>query len=275
MAHKSRPTSPPHSINLSTSRGFIKAANSQISASLEKPRIFWNFLINEYEFIEVRPWGINIPLEVTTYSSLVNVQVNIHGFPPTTQISTQWQTADHRIVFKSAPVPITWPAPHQRIAIPHDQLARFENQTVQVSYYLHQMDDLPVESEATVVNINAMLLGTFPIIEGVTNSQLKVADYPNGVPVTVDTIEHIKSYSKVVNQWSTYRVVGSEIIYLYFQSQTRQATPGMPYQFQFPPEAYTGYPEGARSICNTDITLVPEGQAFPAFGIGGLDFKLI
>lgn len=275
MTSKNRHTSPPPSINLGTSPGFIKTNNNQRSVSLEKPQLFWSFLITEYEFIDISPWGINIPLEVTTYPSLVNVQVNIRGFTPFTQISVQWQTEDHSIVFRSAPVPISWPAPYQRITIPHDQLARFENKTVQVSYYLHQMDDLPVESEATAVHVNARIIAARPIVEGVTNSQLKVADYPNGVRVTVNAIEHIKSYSKLTSEWSTYRAVGNTIIHLYSQAQIVPATPGMNYQFQFPPEAYTGYPEDARSVCASNVILVPEGQPFPQFGIGGLDFKLI
>ena len=275
MAHKKPRPSPPHTTNLGTSRGFIKADNGRLFGSLEKPQLFWSFFGKEYEFINISPWGINIPLEVTTVPALVNVQASIHGFTPFTKISIQWQTEDHGIVFKSEPVPISWPSPYQRIAIPHDQLARFENQTVQVSYYLHQMDDLPVESGATVVNVNAMVIGNAPTIEGVTNLQLKVADYPNGVNVTVSAIENIRNYSRVNSWWNTYRTVGSEIIILYTQEQIVRAVPGMNYQFQYSPVAYTGYPDDARATCGTKVLLTPEGQPFPEFGIGGLDFKLI
>ncbi|MGP0014690.1 hypothetical protein [Pseudomonas sp.] len=275
MSHKKPRTSPLHSTNPGTSRGFIKSGNRRLFRPLEKPRIFWVFFGKEYEFIDISPWGINIPLEVTTVSALVNVQVSIHGFPPGTRISTQWQTADHGIVFKSDPVPISWPSPYQRIPIPHDQLVRFENQTVRVSYYLHQMDDLPVESEVTTVNVNPMVIGSFPIVEGLINAQLKVADYPNGIDVTVNAIEHIKSYGRVNSWWNTYRVVENKWILLYIQEQIVRAVPGMNYQFQYSPVAYTGYPDDAWATCGTKVFLTPEGQPFPEFGIGGLDFKLI
>lgn len=252
-------------------QGFQRSSNVSFPPQQLTPPTVYHGL---YPFIAHELHGVIIPVELASSHIRVYVHVQTDGLPDTTQVSIKLQALDGSVNFTSKPVSIVAPE-ILRIEIPQVELIRFSGKEVAIIYVAELADEEPVDSPKLFVRVTLPIVSTYPVVEGLIDSHIKVSDYPSGLDVDLAAIENLESHCYVLCTWDVSIMENGQIIGLYNLLQRTQATPGSAYRFRIPVEAYWGWPANAICTCNAAVDFAPYDPDLQTYGIGGYRFSFI
>lgn len=232
----------------------------------ETPLPTFDITINGEAVKEMPLWGTNLPPEVIQGLN-VTAQIETIAFPPFAEISIQLRSVDGDIHFETQPEPSTTPEPY-RIKLPRDELLRFNGKDVDFSYLISVAGGQRVVGDTRRVHIRFPLQHSLPVIEGVTESGLIVANYPNGLVVDLSAVKHLQTFNDISCVWNVVIEDEKGLVLLYCMKLVVASTEKA-YRFRIPAEAYTGYPPEAYATCGVDTNLFPRGASNWSWGFGG------
>lgn len=225
-----------------------------------------SLFLHDEEIKDVPPWGTRIPPEVISYLNISAI-IQTADLPPNTQISIHLRAVDGSIEYKTAPAPVSKPEPF-RFVIPRTELVRFIGKTLTCAYRIKVGEQSEIVGSERTVQIRHPLAYSPPVIEGVTEEGLIVANYPNGLNVDLAPIANIEPLNKIHCFWNVLIREGNQFISIYDWHITVAAT-DQPYRFRVPVEAYTGHPPQAFAGCGVETNLFPVGTSIYGWGFGG------
>lgn len=228
---------------------------------------------NNYPFIPHETAGIIIPVELASSPIRVYAHIPTVDLPNTATVSIKVRALDGSAGFTSESLPIS-PPERMIIEIPQKHLKLFAGKELAIRYFVELPDEEPVGSEESFAKVTSPLVYTLPVVEGLTDSKLKVTDYPNGLDVTEAIIENLEYPSVVTCSWIVSLPVDGGSVTLYELLQSLPAAPGLPYCFRIPPQAYA-FPSEVTCHCAVSVDFSPHDPDAGTYGLGGHNISFI
>ena len=221
-------------------------------------------------------YGIVLPIEMADSHIPTNVHVPTIGLSATSKIIITLRSTTGTLKYSSPLLDIS--APEELIfTLPQAELKRFTDKSVVIQYAIKDLEKPTKDSALLNIRVTAALTYTAPVVEGLKNGVLKVADHPEGLNVDGGPIGNLAPPSIVYCIWdvSIYSQDGS-VTPIYRLEQTSLPTPGQPYVFRIPAEAYSN-PTWAPYVtckCTVGVDFGPHDPQLSTYGTGGHEFSL-
>ncbi|MCO8310385.1 hypothetical protein [Pseudomonas mandelii] len=111
-----------------------------------------------------------------------------------------WVTADGSVSYDSEPVPITDPGNDQLLEIAANEIERFTDKEVTLSYTI-TLNGNETTSPLLKVEVTPEMKYQPAIVEGLVDNALQTSDYPNGLTTTIPIIENLREYNALSLIW--------------------------------------------------------------------------
>lgn len=253
-----------------TFEGFDSARNSAVGIRLLPSPTLYRA---NFPFLPHPTEGIIFPIELANASYQISVGVDTADLPVSALVEVLLVAVDGSATYKSPPEGIS-PPELLMVEIPLTELFQFEGKEIAISYTVN-VDGQSTTSLTLPIRVTRALKYDKPVVEGLENGEIIVADYPDGLSAEIQPIENIAFPSIVTVSWQVLMRVNGIIVGLYELRQRFDAAPGEKYFIRVPKEAYMGWPKEAYGVCGGSVDFAPHDPNLPTYGTGAHTIKFV
>ncbi|MHC8347273.1 hypothetical protein [Pseudomonas sp. RT6P73] len=228
------------------------------------------------------PWGCVVPMEIFTGGPIfvdslrVVVAVNETEFQIGDQVRVQWQAfGGTGNSYRSPSQPaVSFTSLHFTVT---DETARqFEGDCVEVIFVIER-GEITLTSASLFMTFAPALTQTAPIsIEGVSEGVLEIDRHPDGVVLTIPTIENLRTNNAIEMSWKSSANGGQGGAWKDYQRKLA-VSPDSPIEFRIEPSVYQGHRGESVHLFSSLFLgsgMVP-GISYGMGPRGTLEFKLV
>lgn len=183
-------------------------------------------------------WGVVIPEEAADSPIIMPISTRKSDAGASIQIT--WRAIEDPTEYTSELIPISEPGNVEFVPIPEQEIRRFSDKTVNVTYQIALNDKVEI-SPTLKIAVAPKLIYQPAIIQGVVNGELNVSDYPDGLKITIPPITNYREYNALQITWRVLNPDTNERA-VWFSKTVRLSNPDKNYIFTLTPDNYFDYP---------------------------------
>lgn len=245
-------------------------------------KIWVAYIAHGQYMLDVPPVGIVVPVETAEHPAIgYFLEVDSLGLPAGTMLGMRWTPQDgnqvHRITHRLTGEETS----NTRLRLEDTWILESEGKSVLIEHEMVLPDGtIQIADPITIKIPTRLVFGGMTVGNDQQQNDLFLPDeYPNGVVIHYEPIEHIQEWHTVRHIWSVLGHTEVGTVPLYNELFVLPGKPGASYDFLIPPEAYKGFEDlpfiRIVIFSVSEVRLAPEPNTYHYYGYGGITMEMI
>ena len=252
----------------------------RLSLAQIAPRIRYHWFGEPNYLVDVPPWGLILPVEISESPQVVfTAEFVTAGLPEGTMLGVRWTPAGGRPVHTVTLRLSGSSTINAQVSIEDAWLLESEGQQVLIEHELVLPDGTVRVGAPLTVQVGKRVLFDSMIVEGLKDGDVLHPDrFPDGITVNYTPIVNIAGYHTVALGWEVLGIRGNQTSPLYLSHLRLPGAPGESYSFEIPPAGYKDLYDPAWDLVYiqavVDVKLAPEPNRWFYYSYGAQKFYL-